>query len=763
MLGGIVKGIGSGIGSAVKGIGGAVAETAGLSDFTSALGMGADKPTDKPKAAKPKPFDEDESPTKILKRILTEVQTIHKVMASQVVPPSEEEEIQRDKDKKDDEVLDALEDLGPKEDKGKKKKTPWWKMLWAWILPFIKWITKPLSWIKSLLKLPFIMGLTKLVITLGRFLLFNPVGIALLTIGIIAINWRAIKKAIKGYWATFKGWVKTTLNFLGLGGLMPEEVEVLGDSATDDESSADDVVSPEVSDEEVLQALEDLPDADETTTDDAMDDPDDVSISTSHTGTVSGLSEEQSAVLASQGVGSTDAATGATIVGPDHPVTVTPKDAGTDIGPIVSQSAAESTEQLSGLDRVEALYGAGPEAEPLPIQEWRKYEDVTDGDPDMEWSEYALYKSGYVQNAKKYAGQFQVGGKIPQGSEGLVHPNETVRGQGESRGGTVERGGLVPGPATVTRGKPEKRQSMRDYWKQQASHSIGGGGLGAEFGSQQKGKKGSYDREYLRAGMTEADKLAEADANRARLHQEDMDIAGTSGKAGGIDAIARQRRAGLKAGQGFGLGQIGKALIDPRNVTKEAQAIFSIDPTQGWSAGRTDVAGLAKVGWDAELLQNMIKDRSKGRGGGEFSPKQIKFYMAVADFGIDFAQLKDINNTRIRELGTLQDAAGIDSRGANQNWAITILNAMRQNLESQDLTESIEGGMRMVAAQMQNMPSINESTLQQAGQQTTVTVVNQSNTQNISTASSSSKQNNVGQTQQSIPISNTHGAAPASV
>ena len=130
---------------------------------------------------------------------------------------------------------------------------------------------------------------------------------------------------------------------------------------------------------------------------------------------------------------------------------------------------------------------------------------------------------------------------------------------------------------------------------------------------------------------------------------------------------------------------------------------------------------------------------------------------------IDFAQLKDINNTRIRELGTLQDAAGIDSRGANQNWAITILNAMRQNLESQDLTESIEGGMRMVAAQMQNMPSINESALQQAGQQSTVSVVNQSNTQNISTASSSSKQNNVGQTQQSIPISNTHGAAPRAV
>ena len=42
-------------------------------------------------------------------------------MASQVVPPSEEEEIQRDKDKKDEEVLEALEDLRPKEDKDKKE------------------------------------------------------------------------------------------------------------------------------------------------------------------------------------------------------------------------------------------------------------------------------------------------------------------------------------------------------------------------------------------------------------------------------------------------------------------------------------------------------------------------------------------------------------------------------------------------------------------------------------------------------------------
>ena len=85
------------------------------------------------------------------------------------------------------------------------------------------------------------------------------------------------------------------------------------------------------------------------------------------------------------------------------------------------------------------------------------------------------------------------------GSEGLVHANETVRGQGESKGGTVERGGLVPGPATVTRAKPEKRMSMRDYWKQQASHSIGGGVLSGEF-IKPNMERSTYDRSYLRAG-----------------------------------------------------------------------------------------------------------------------------------------------------------------------------------------------------------------------------------------------------------------------
>ena len=204
MLGGIVKGLGSSLA-------GGIADVAGISTFASAAG--GEK---KPKAAKVKAFDEDESPTKILQRILTEVQTIHKVMASQIVPESEKKEEEMDKDKKDEEILEALEDLRPdgEKDKKKKKKTPWWKMLWAWIKPFISWITKPLSWIKSLLKWPFFMALRTFAVTAARFFFTNPVGIALLVVGIIVLNWQAVRKSISHTIIGIRDTIKEILEFI---------------------------------------------------------------------------------------------------------------------------------------------------------------------------------------------------------------------------------------------------------------------------------------------------------------------------------------------------------------------------------------------------------------------------------------------------------------------------------------------------------------------------------------------------------------------
>ena len=250
----------------------------------------------------------------------------------------------------------------------------------------------------------------------------------------------------------------------------------------------------------------------------------------------------------------------------------------------------------------------------------------------------------------------------------------------------------------------------------------------------------------------------------AAQHQRDMDIAGTSGKAGGIDAIARQRRGALDWADEIGSQRMmAKALIDRRNVTKQAQAAFSIDPTHGQSAGRSDLGGLVKVGWDAEQTEKMIKGRSKGRES-EYNEKQVKFYLALAQFGKDFTAFKDINNSRIRELGQLQDAAGVDSTKTFQhdpsnNWALTILNSLRQNLSSQDLTEKIEGSMRMVAAQMQNMPSIPDTTLQQAGQLGSMVIVNNSTEDNSASFSSTQSSNMVGTSQMGIASTDPHAQA----
>ena len=191
-----------------------IGDTAGISDFTSALGHDTKNPKEKPKV-KPKAFDEDESPTKILQRILGEVQSIHKVMASQVVPPSEKEEIQRDKDKKDDEVLKALEDLRPEEEK-KEKKKPWWKRLLGMIAPFFLWIINPKNWLKFLFKIP---GLAKFALfakVLGRFFLFTPIGRAIAIVALVATNWQSIRKTISNAVISIRNTIKEILEFLPL-------------------------------------------------------------------------------------------------------------------------------------------------------------------------------------------------------------------------------------------------------------------------------------------------------------------------------------------------------------------------------------------------------------------------------------------------------------------------------------------------------------------------------------------------------------------
>ena len=81
MIGSVFKGIGSSLA-------GSVADVAGISSFTSALGVGADQASVKTKARQAERSVADEAPTKVLQRIFTEVKDIHKVIASQIVPAS---------------------------------------------------------------------------------------------------------------------------------------------------------------------------------------------------------------------------------------------------------------------------------------------------------------------------------------------------------------------------------------------------------------------------------------------------------------------------------------------------------------------------------------------------------------------------------------------------------------------------------------------------------------------------------------------------
>ena len=718
MLGGIVKGIGSALGGTVKGIAGVTADTAGLSNFTSALGD-EKKSIDKPKAAKPKAFDEDEAPTKVLQRILGEVQSIHKVMASQVVPPSEEEELERDEDKKDDEVLDAIGNIIPKDKK--KKKEPWWKRLWAWIKPFISWITKPLSWIKSLLNIPFIVGLVTFASAVMAFFLFNPVGLALLTIGIIAINWKDIKKAIKGYVNTVKGWIRTALKAMFLG------------------SVADKMFGPEVeTDEEKAIRLAEERAALESQLDQMMDDdrPETTVPSEGLTPVIDddgdGIPDVPSEWVDPEKVPEApeafadpsvldDAATGATIVGPDNPVTVTPKDAGTDIGPIVSQSALEAAAEAETVPPSDQIFRGVSEArayaEERGLTDYR-LEAVIDPDFEEPTGEYRI----------KYAGQMKTGGNIPPDSEALVHAGETVRGQGESKGGIVQSDGLVPGPATVTRAKPDKPLSKYDMQDVRGRRAFYKDGTWPEWLSAwgPQGKEWLTDR-FSTEKLDARDWNKDRTENIAEYSQLAKDMSPKQAKR-----LMRDKNATVEQGKAKA-----KYLADdwkaspplklpehPQNETKRSWLNF----VYGTTISAKDQMSQKYIEHDGQMQE----------GSFESLTSWIKETDALGDV-----------TEMTRGFSKVWTPSIDEYMGDSSGWKKTRINELVRTSYLDTMIGSAGKGP--------------DATLQQAGQQSTVTVMNQTSVTNASSASSSSNQSNVGQTQQSIPISNTHGAAPRSV
>ena len=856
MIGKLLKGTGGATASVAKGLGGALSQSAGVGNFTGGLDKSDLDKSDEVGASR-KASDAvrkvyDASSTEVLQRIFSEVKDIHKIIASQIVPASEEKEIARDKKVKDKEVLLALEDLRPAKEKVKKKE-PWWKIfigaagrLLAWIMPFLKWIINPLKWVKWLLKIPFIASLGLLAVRMAAFFL-TPLGLTLLAVGFVAINWKAIKATIKEYVAKIRGWVKTALSFVGLGWMMETEeekkarlkqevqAELEAQQERIDEGTAhpSEVVPDVTSFEETTEAEPD--DFDKRLVENIKDEAVNPPISLHDKWNAEdaqnidvrqewkeiiepskgpGTAEEIAAYRAQHGqdIAAYRAQHGQDLMegDPDETSSVkrkslkarwlermekrkelqakmrkqidesglTVQEIGDEIQPQglnLHKTVGVHDANMTGVDW--ATLGGRDEIEGTILDIWNKLNIPKGLKPTFTsglrpkghplFSKGSKHSTGLAfdlrsKNLGTYASDVWDALKSKFSSMGFWGQWETGDVNKENRtgehfhfqlAGNFQTGGMIPKGKVGLAGEGKGQESVGGQMLEGPTMVSGG----------EKGTRVKREAPVMYGSAAHKQKMA-ADPTggaTAAQHQRDMDIAGTSGKAGGIDAIARQRRGALDWADEIGSQRMmAKALIDRRNVTKQAQAAFSIDPTHGQSVGRSDLGGLVKVGWDAEQIEKMIKGRSKGRES-EYNEKQVKFYLALAQFGKDFTAFKDINNSRIRELGQLQDAAEVDStktfkNDPSNNSALTILNTLRQNLSSQDLTEKIEGSMRMVAAQMQNMPSIPDTTLQQAGQLGSMVIVNNSTVDNSASFSSTQSSNVVGTSQTGIASTDPH-------
>ena len=184
-----------------------------------------------------------EAARKILEKILIEVEGIHKTLKDRVVPESLKKELRLDALTRHRELIAAIMH-GKSMTKGTHSvKETWWDKL----KKFMSWILNPKTWAKALLiGKGIVTALLWFVRGVGAFFL-SPVGIALLAVIVVAINWRKIKatirKAIKG----IKTWGKWLLTTIGLGFLVDTSVDHLADEnySTSPDMGMDDTIGEE--------------------------------------------------------------------------------------------------------------------------------------------------------------------------------------------------------------------------------------------------------------------------------------------------------------------------------------------------------------------------------------------------------------------------------------------------------------------------------------------------------------------------------------
>ena len=164
----------------------------------------------------------------VLEKILVEVEGIHQTLKDRVVPESLKKELALDARTRHRELVASIKGMvGTTGDTPKEKKETWWDKL----KKFMSWILNPKTWAKALLVTGGIVtALLWFVRGVGAFFL-SPVGLALLAVIVVAINWRKIKATIRGAIKSIKQWGKSILNTLliPLGWLVDTSVDFLAD------------------------------------------------------------------------------------------------------------------------------------------------------------------------------------------------------------------------------------------------------------------------------------------------------------------------------------------------------------------------------------------------------------------------------------------------------------------------------------------------------------------------------------------------------
>jgi hypothetical protein len=224
---GIGRAIGRGIGRAGALAGMATANVLGATPLVGAagvIGAGAMKGSSMfgskgkdPKVEAITPLSGESSTdavTEVLKKILVDTTAIHNTLRAREIPESEKKELALDAKVRHRELIEAaLSRKGDDEDDEDEESL--WDKLKKWMF----WIMNPKTWIKALMGSLIVKSLLGFMVRVGAFLL-GPVGLALLAVLVVAINWKDIKVTVSAFVQKVKDYVQAMMDVTGISALI---------------------------------------------------------------------------------------------------------------------------------------------------------------------------------------------------------------------------------------------------------------------------------------------------------------------------------------------------------------------------------------------------------------------------------------------------------------------------------------------------------------------------------------------------------------